>query len=374
MFNHSQAHEAQRASQPPWHRRSWRKRISLIATPVIAIGLLIALLIWVLPSALGASGGGAEPKGYVGLFQDNAVAVFDASTNHLIRTIPVPRGPHGLVITPDGRRVYVSSDGASTVSVIDTGTDKVTSNIEVGKTPHGLAITPDGEYVLAGGFGTDQVSIIDTGTNQVIGRIPVAKPHNFAISPDGHTAYVSSQKPGAPALAVVNIEGKSLINSIPLDHTPRALNFSPDGSRLYFTQEGVKAVQVLDPATNHIVAQVPVGVSPHHPLLTPQGNLGLVAVQGPGDLSIFDPVKTSVIASVPTGKQPDWIATSADGRTAWVTDELSNDVAVVDLGSHQVTAHIPIGNAPRKIAVQSARQSMGSAAPAALLSALVVPN
>jgi YVTN family beta-propeller protein len=50
------------------------------------------------------------PKVYVGLFRDNAVAVIDTGTNRVLRTIPVPKGPHGLVVTPDGRKVYVSSE------------------------------------------------------------------------------------------------------------------------------------------------------------------------------------------------------------------------------------------------------------------------
>ena len=83
-------------------------------------------------------------KAYVGLFKDNAVAVVDTGTNRVLRSIPIPAGPHGLVVTPDGRKVYVSSDGASTVSVIDTATDRVVGSIEVGPTPHGLAISPDG--------------------------------------------------------------------------------------------------------------------------------------------------------------------------------------------------------------------------------------
>src|SRR5579884_471189 len=59
----------------------------------------------------------AAPKAYVGLFKDNAVAVFDTGSRSVIKTIPVPTGPHGLVITPNGRTVYVSSDGDSTVSL-----------------------------------------------------------------------------------------------------------------------------------------------------------------------------------------------------------------------------------------------------------------
>ena len=51
-------------------------------------------------------------------FKDNAVAVLDTSSNTVIKKIAIPTGPHGLVVTPDGRWVYASSDGASTVSVI----------------------------------------------------------------------------------------------------------------------------------------------------------------------------------------------------------------------------------------------------------------
>src|SRR5262249_52797568 len=53
----------------------------------------------------------AAPKAYVGLFKDNAVAVIDTATPRVLGTIPVPAGPHGLVLTPDGRKAYVSSDG-----------------------------------------------------------------------------------------------------------------------------------------------------------------------------------------------------------------------------------------------------------------------
>src|SRR6266851_8119657 len=122
------------------------------------------------------------PKAYVGLFKDNAVAVLDTGTNQVLSTISVPAGPHGVVITPDDRWVYVSSDGASTVSVIDTNTDAISNSIEVGQTPHGVAITPNGAMVLVAGFGTSQVSAIDTATNQILWKVGVANPHNIAIA------------------------------------------------------------------------------------------------------------------------------------------------------------------------------------------------
>src|SRR5262245_14028524 len=44
-----------------------------------------------------AQGKQAAPKAYVGLFGDNAVAVIDTATNRLVKTLPVPAGPEGLV-------------------------------------------------------------------------------------------------------------------------------------------------------------------------------------------------------------------------------------------------------------------------------------
>jgi YVTN family beta-propeller protein len=111
-------------------------------------GVLLALALL----AAGPTSAAAAPKVYVGLFKDNAVAVVDAGQGRPIATIPVPPGPHGLAMTPDGRKVYVSSDGASTVSVIDTTTDRVIQQIH-------QALGMNGE-LLAG----------DTGPQPVVGH------------------------------------------------------------------------------------------------------------------------------------------------------------------------------------------------------------
>src|ERR1700755_1382886 len=104
-----------------------KRRISQVGV-VALVALALALLAWVQsPTKAQAASG---PKAYVGIFKDNVVAVIDTSTNKVLSNIPIPAGPHGLVITPDGRWVYVSSDGDSKVSVIDTNTDTVTATIE----------------------------------------------------------------------------------------------------------------------------------------------------------------------------------------------------------------------------------------------------
>src|SRR5229473_3274681 len=294
----------------------------------------------------------AGPKVYVGLFKDDAVAVIDTSQNRVVGTIPVPKGPHGLVVTPDGRKVYVSSDGASTVSVIDTAADRVVASIDVGANPHGLAVSGDGSRVLVLGWGSNRALVIDTATDRVIGEVPVAQPHNGTLSRDGRTGFVASQQQGATALVRLDLAAWKEVARVPLDKTPRGLELSPDGRRVFFTLAGVNAIQVLDTATNRIVTQIPVGASPHYAPFTPDGRWALAVVQGPGELGILDTANNTLAGTVAVGKAPHWSMSSSDGRTAYVTDEGSNDVSVVDLMSRTEMATIPVGNAPRKIGVQ----------------------
>jgi YVTN family beta-propeller protein len=331
----------------PWFLRS---------TPALRVLVLLAIVMpvsWLAEAA-------AAPKVYVGLFKDNAVAVLDTGTNRVQGTIPVPPGPHGLVITPDGRKVYVSSDGASTVSVIDTQTDTIIRSLEVGPNPHGLAISADGRQVLVSAFGTNQALLIDTRTDQIVQHLPVPMPHNSALSPDGQRAYVGSQQQGATAVVILDLVQGTQVGRVPLDKTPRALTLSPDAQQLYVTVAGTDAVQVVELARQRVVDQIPVGASPHIVMMLPNGSAGLVVSQGPGTLDFFDPTRHMVSRTVRVGTTPHWLAVSSEGRAAFVSNEGSQDVSVVDVASGTVTATVQVGNAPRKLVVQPGPVGQGT--------------
>ena len=296
-------------------------------------------------------------KAYVANFKDNTVSVIDTDARKVIATVPVSAGPHGMAITEDGRTVYVSADGSSSLDVIDTATDKVVKTIDVGKAPNGVALTPDNRLLLVAVYDDNRVVFIDTSTQTVVATITVPKPHTIAISPDGKSAYVTVQEPGHFALALVDLDTRSVVRAVALEKTPRDGEFSYDGRRFYFTQAGVSSVQVLDPVSDKIVAQIPTGVSPHFVGYPAGSAFGMVVVQGPGELSLFDPATNKPTRNVTVGKQPHWAATSGDGKTTYVTDEGSNDVTVVDLATGR-TAAIAVGNAPRKVVVQRTAQTI----------------
>jgi YVTN family beta-propeller protein len=293
----------------------------------------------------------AGTKAYVGNFKDSTVSVVDTAGVAVVGTIAVAAGPHGMVLSPDGRRLFVSGDGSSQVSVIDTTTDSVVRSLQVGPTPHGLAMSPDGRQLLVAVYGEDRVAVIDTATGEAVGSVPVAKPHTIAMRPDGRQAYVASQAPGHFALAVLDLAGLTVTKEIPLDKPPRDLEFAFDARALYFTEAGENAVLVLDPATHQIVARVPTGASPHIANLFRGAEAATVVVQGPGELTFFSPDSHRVLRSIAVGRQPHWVAAAAGAGTLYVTNEGSNDLSVIDTASGAVRT-VAVGQAPRKVVVQ----------------------
>jgi len=288
-------------------------------------------------------------KAYVGLFADQVVAVLDTVTNQVLKTIPVT-APDGLIVTPNGKKVYVSSTDTGTVKVIDTANDTIARSIDVGEKPAGIAVTPDGSRVAVSVGGAGELSIIDTSSDAVLEQVPVAAAHASCVTADGRYAYVGSQVTGAPAIVEVDLVGNAPPRSFPVDKSPRMLSCASKG--IYFTAVGLDAVELMDSSTGSLASPIASGGSPHDVRPTPNGKFELVVSQTAGDLEFIDVAVSSVVASVPTGKLAHWITLSSDGTSAYVTNEGDNNVVIVDLDQRQVTRTIAIGNGPRKMALQ----------------------
>ncbi|WP_199514150.1 DUF11 domain-containing protein [Nucisporomicrobium flavum] len=77
----------------------------------------------------------------------NLVAVLDpAKPNSAETTIPVAPGAMAIVLSPDGLRAYVAHRGsAPSISVIDTVVDKVVGSVPLPGNPTWLTMAPDGQ-------------------------------------------------------------------------------------------------------------------------------------------------------------------------------------------------------------------------------------
>lgn len=71
----------------------------------------------------------------------NSVSVVDLASKEVTATIETGKGSHGVVTSPDNKRLYVTNMYDNTVSVIDTENNKVIETVNVGTTPNGISIT-----------------------------------------------------------------------------------------------------------------------------------------------------------------------------------------------------------------------------------------
>ena len=69
----------------------------------------------------------------------NKVFVIDISNAKVINTIKVGNKAHGVVVSKDGKTVYVTNSIDNTVSIIDATSQKVARTISVGKGPNGIS-------------------------------------------------------------------------------------------------------------------------------------------------------------------------------------------------------------------------------------------
>lgn len=64
----------------------------------------------------------------------------DLTEMKVIKSIKAGKAPHGIVVSKDGKFVYVANLLSGDVSVIDTATDTEIAKIEIGKEPNGISL------------------------------------------------------------------------------------------------------------------------------------------------------------------------------------------------------------------------------------------
>ena len=131
------------------------------------------------------------------LFDTKQVAIYKTASQE-ISAIQLPKGARGpvqLYPTPDSRFLYVADQGyyfgqpeGDRIYKVSFEEKKVVAEIAAGKAPHGVAVSPDGERVYVTNLLSEDVSIIDTATDREISRVKVGK------GPNGVSVWVNPSR------------------------------------------------------------------------------------------------------------------------------------------------------------------------------------
>ncbi len=172
--------------------------------------------------------GKARVDSVTGVVNSGSVSVLDPENGKIICEIPVGLHPNDLVSSPGGEYVYVANGNDDYISVIHTGTNKVVEKISVrllhennpyfGDSPNGLVLSADGKTLYVSNGMDNAIAVIHlgkdasaTGTDEksaVTGFIPTgAYPGGIALLQDkkiyvaniegvGARLTVKNQQPG----------------------------------------------------------------------------------------------------------------------------------------------------------------------------------
>jgi putative membrane protein len=117
-------------------------------------------------------------RAYVTAENGNVISVVDTKDHTVVKTIELPRGdasalskPKGVVVSPDGKRVYVATGRSNNVAVIDGEQLSLITLIPVGKRPWGVALSADGRKLYTANGLSNDITVVDTSTNKVLTTI-----------------------------------------------------------------------------------------------------------------------------------------------------------------------------------------------------------
>lgn len=318
--------------------------------------LVLLLLAGPSPAAAQDPGGAAQSSAIV--YVSNAgggITEVNTENNSVIATAPFPNNANGVVVTPNGKRIYATNRDVPEVTVFDAGTNVPLTVIPVGNGTQdnlGVAISPDGELVYVANQVSGTVTVIDTETNKVIQKIPMGiEPIWITFSADGSRAYVSNQVSGT--VSVIATASGTVINTITGFSCPFQSKATIDGTKLLVSSQCDGSLKVVNLATNAVVNSISAGAIPRGIALSLDGTYAYVANFGANTVQVIDVnAQRNLNTPITVGSQPWGIAMTPGGK-AYVANFGDATISVIDSATNTVTATLQTRVFPEDVTVST---------------------
>ena len=133
---------------------------------------------------------------YIADSQEGGVWVLDGAATKVLKVIPTGRGAHGLYLSRDAKRLFVTNRLEGTVSVLDAYTGAIQANWRIGEhaSPDMGNVTADGTQLWLSGRYEHAVYVLSADDGHLIKKIEVGNgPHGLCVWPQpgryslGHT-------------------------------------------------------------------------------------------------------------------------------------------------------------------------------------------
>jgi YVTN family beta-propeller protein len=153
--------------------------------------------------------------------------------------------PYACRLDEERRRLYVSLWARAEVAVIDLQSNIVIDRWKTEEHPNEMLLSKNGRTLYVANANRNTVSVIDTVRGETIETLwaalhpqspPGATPNSLALSPDEKTLFVANANINTIAVLDVSTRGKSRsLGFLPTGWYPTAVRVTPDGKHLLVT-------------------------------------------------------------------------------------------------------------------------------------------
>ena len=237
-----------------------------------------------------------------------SVYVFDASSHALLAKVAVGKASKGLKVSPKGNEVYVANEGEASISVVDLTTYTHVATIKTEEMPHNVRFSNNGKlaYVtLQGGAG---LGVIDTKTRKVVEVIPtpgLIGPHNLDLSKNGKLAYIRDT---SNSVGVLDLKSKKMLKVLQVGQGHAGIDVAPNGKTVYTGAIADDIVTVIDAKTMEVTHKIKVGFGPHGVRTSKDGRWLYVAITSEDKFVVIDTATMSVAKTFEVAEFPFWVA------------------------------------------------------------------
>lgn len=291
---------------------------------------------------------------------DHGIRLVDPSRGEVTARIATGRGPHELTASPDGGRLYVanmgvypvSTDGAlrfvrdtdNTVSVVDPAAGEVLAQHKLTgfARPHGIAVSGDGRRLWVSAEEQSSVLEVETETGRIVERWRTPQPAHMVLgSADGTKLYAATT---AGAIVSVIDRATNSVRPLEVGTGPEGMALRPQSRELWVASRIANTLSVIDTRSDTVVATVPTGGEFSLKLaFSPDGRSVWVSNNASGTVTLLDAATRRLVDSVDLGTATLGIAVSADGRHVAVALPRRGEVALIDAKARTVLCTIPVG-------------------------------
>jgi YVTN family beta-propeller protein len=308
---------------------------------------LKCLILGAAAALLGAAGAASASTAVVLNSDDDTLSVVSSDGYREVSRTHIGRGPHHLIVSPDGRTLILAMSGSNELVMIDRTTGVETKRIEASD-PYQIGFSPDGKWFVAASIRLGRVDIYDASSFQLAYRLPAATmPSHIAFARDGSAVFVTLQ--GTGGLISIDLASGKVNWTVAIGPTPAGIITRPTGTLLAGIM-GSDYIAEIDPHDGKIIQKIHTGNGAHNFLASPDGKTLYVTNRVAGTISVLDADTLTVTATLMAPGGPDDMALSPDGKELWVTDRWHASVGVIELASGTLKT-IPVGRSPHGIFV-----------------------